>query len=221
MNSDNIREWAIYLDNSRREWFLTLIEPLVQCILGPLQSDEMGAAVHTVEQQEGPYDGENILLFSENDESEHIHRRLSFLPEYVRNVKIYQETSMSFATLFVLFFLLSCLMMVFLSCFYHNQKTSPMFISPRRHRLPNLVPPPLPVDSMFSWVQIILFMSDEEIISRIGYDALVFLRFHRLALRCIVKMAIFSILVLLPLNFTGSEHKQNEFEGVLFTDFMR
>ena len=105
MNSDNIREWAIYLDNSRREWFLTLIEPLVQCILGPLQSDEMGAAVHTVEQQEGPYDGENILLFSENDESEHIHRRLSFLPEYVRNVKIYQETSMSFATLFVLFFL--------------------------------------------------------------------------------------------------------------------
>jgi hypothetical protein len=49
-------------------------------------------------------------------------------------------------------------------------------------------------------------LSDEEIINRIGYDALIFLRFHRLALRCIVKMSVFSFIVLLPLNFTGGGH---------------
>ena len=91
------------------------------------------------------------------------HRRLGFLPAYIEDVSAYRETSMSFATLMMLFTIMSCLMVVFLSCFYHNQKTSPLFISPRRHRLPKLVPPPLPVDRFFSWIKVILFMSDEEV----------------------------------------------------------
>jgi len=91
------------------------------------------------------------------------HRRLGFLPAYIEDVSAYRETSMSFATLVMLFTIMSCLMVVFLSCFYHNQKTSPLFISPRRHRLPKLVPPPLPVDRFFSWIKVILFMSDEEV----------------------------------------------------------
>lgn len=154
------------------------------------------------------------------------HRRLGFLPEYVSNVNAFKETSMSFATLIMLFVTLSCVFLIFLSCFYHNQKTSPLFISPRRHRLPRLVPPPLPVDGYFSWVKVCFFMSDEEIINRIGYDSLVFLRFHRLALRCIVKMSVFSFVVLLPLNFTGGGHANaqdlKEYVGSLFfTDFLR
>lgn len=94
------------------------------------------------------------------------HRRLGFLPAYIEDVSAYRETSMSFATLVMLFTIMSCLMVVFLSCFYHNQKTSPLFISPRRHRLPKLVPPPLPVDRFFSWIKVILFMSDEEVSMR-------------------------------------------------------
>jgi hypothetical protein len=69
-------------------------------------------------------------------------------------------------------------------------------------------------------------MSDEEIIQRIGYDSLIFLRFHRLALRCIVKMSVFSFMVLLPLNYTGGGHaKAQDLKGyvgsLFFTDFLR
>ena len=65
-----------------------------------------------------------------------------------------------------------------------------------------------------------------QIINRARYDSLIFLRFHRLALRCIVKMSVFSFLVLLPLNFTGGGGaKTNDLKGyvdsLLFTDFLR
>ena len=153
-------------------------------------------------------------------------RRLSFLPPYVEDVSAFRETSMSFATLAMLYVIFTCLLAIFMSCFYHNQKTSPLFISPRRHRLPKLVPPPLPVDGFTSWVKICFFLSDEEIINRIGFDSLIFLRFHRLALRCIVKMSVFSFIVLLPLNFTGGGHANaSDLKGyvgsLLFTDFLR
>jgi len=67
---------------------------------------------------------------------------------------------------------------------------------------------------------------NHQIIKRVGFDALIFLRFHRLALRCIVKMSVFSFLVLLPLNFTGGGRaKANDLKGyvdsLLFTDFLR
>jgi hypothetical protein len=153
-------------------------------------------------------------------------RRLSVLPNYVEDVSAFRETSMSLSTLGMLFMILTCILAIFMSCFYHNQKTSPLFISPRRHRLPKLVPPPLPVDGALSWVKICFFLSDEEIINRIGYDSLIFLRFHRLALRCIVKMSVFSFIVLLPLNFTGGGHANaSDLKGyvgsLLFTDFLR
>ena len=75
-------------------------------------------------------------------------------------------------------------------------------------------------------IKICFYISDQEIIERIGYDALIFLRFHRLALRCIVKMSIFSFVVLLPLNYTGGGHANaddlNSYVKSLFlTDFLR
>lgn len=75
-------------------------------------------------------------------------------------------------------------------------------------------------------VKICFLLSDEEIINRVGYDSLIFLGFHRLALRCIVKMSVFSFIVLLPLNFTGGGHANaNNLKtyvgSLLFTDFLR
>lgn len=189
----------------RQQFFLDYVEPVIVFVLGP---------VETVETEHQRMLGDAT------------HRRLGFLPSYVEDVNYLKANSMSFATLAVMYIIMALILLVFLSCFYHNQKTSPLFVSPRRHRLPKLVPPPLPVDGAFSWVRVCLFMSDEEILSRVGFDALIFLRFHRLALRCIVKMSIFSFIVLLPLNFTGggrakAEDLKGYFDSLLFTDFMR
>jgi hypothetical protein len=199
-------QWMIDFVDFRQSLFLQTLEPIVVTLLGP------------------------VVSTMEDYPVRHPHRRLSLLPKYLlyddeNSEKAFQATSMTFASLMMLFFTLSCAFLIFLSCFYHDQKTAPLFISPRRHRLPKLVPPPLPVDGYFSWIKVCLFMSDEEIINRVGYDSLIFLRFHRLALRCIVKMSLFSFVVLLPLNYTGSGNADEQdlkgyVESLFFTDFM-
>eukprot|EP00550_Attheya_septentrionalis_P011715 CAMPEP_0198302568 /NCGR_PEP_ID=MMETSP1449-20131203/55697_1 /TAXON_ID=420275 /ORGANISM="Attheya septentrionalis, Strain CCMP2084" /LENGTH=1146 /DNA_ID=CAMNT_0044004955 /DNA_START=194 /DNA_END=3634 /DNA_ORIENTATION=- len=218
-----IIEGMIHLRDFRQRLFLATVEPVIVMLLGPgknaKENPRSFASSYSTSQSFREWGDSNEAIDSS-------HRRLSFLPKYVLDVSLYHETSMSFASFAMLFLIMGCIFLVFLSCFYHNQKTSPLFISPRRHRLPKLVPPPLPVDSAFSWIRICFYMSDEEIINRIGYDSLIFLRFHRLALRCIVKMSLFSFIVILPLNFTGGGRANaSDLKGyvgtLLFTDFLR
>jgi len=214
--------WMYNFVSFRQRLFLQTIEPIIVFLLGPCQEEEDGYN----DNDDGQQEFTSEFRYSTQSHTDLHHRRLNFVPSYVSDLKAYKETNMSFATLMMLFLCLSATFMVFLSCFYHNQKTSPFFISPRRHRLPKLVPPPLPVDGFFRWVRVCFFLSDEEIINRIGYDSLIFMRFHRLTLRCIVKMSLFSFGVLLPLNFTGGGHANaqdlKEYVGSLFfTDFLR
>ncbi len=131
-NSTNlaIPQWIVAVHNWRVKVFLSTIEPIIVILLGPVEDRQ-----------------DDFISEVASD-----HRRLSILPDYVEDVDAFRETSMSFATLTMLFVIMTCTGLIFLSCFYHNQKTSPLFISPRRHRLPNLVPPPLPVEGPFSWV---------------------------------------------------------------------
>ena len=231
-------EWMYWLVDFRQRLFLQTVEPIIVALLGPATLSEQSTsatqedAYHFSRSLLSSFDSSVRLASSPSSSALHAlssdahHRRLGFFPDYIYNAEAVTVTSMSFATLMMLFVTLSCVFLVFLSCFYHNQKTSPLFVSPRRHRLPKLVPPPLPVDGYFSWVKVCFFLSDEEVINRIGYDSLIFLRFHRLALRCIVKMSVFSFCVLLPLNFTGGRHANaqdlKEYVGALFfTDFLR
>lgn len=204
--------WMVEFIAFRQRLFLWTVEPIIVKILGPVEEENDWIDTTTFN--------------SEYEYNDTLHRRLGFLPEYVENASAFRETSMTFATLITLFVSMSCILVIFLSCFYHNQRTSPLFISPRRHRLPKLVPPPLPIDGYFDWVKVCFYLSDQEIIQRIGYDALIFLRFHRLALRCIVKMSVFSFLVLLPLNYTGAggadaENIKGYVESLFVTDFLR
>ena len=173
--------WMIEFVEFRKRLFLAIVEPVIVTILGPVVvEDEMmmmppefdDIATTTGNINHSSYDyynttltfdtnstaternSSNWMLVEDSTITSYARRRLSFLPSYVEDIDQYRETSMSFATLAMLFVLMSCMLLVFLSCFYHNQKTSPLFISPRRHRLPKLVPPPLPVDGYFSWVRI-------------------------------------------------------------------
>jgi Late exocytosis, associated with Golgi transport len=214
-------QWMHQIVQFRTHVFDHYFEPCIVHMFGPVVVTDT-ATMNGVYN----YTTTDDLLSQEQHTSSYHHRRLNFLPNYVSDItSLAKETSMSFATLIMLFVTMFTLSLIFLSCFYHNQKTSPLFISPRKHRLPQLVPPPLPVDGYFAWMKICFYISDEEIIHRIGYDSLIFLRFHRLALRCIVKMSVFSFVVLLPLNFTGEGHANafdiKEYVGSLFfTDFL-
>jgi hypothetical protein len=215
-----VPQWMIELHQFRKQLFLRAIEPIIESIVGP------STTAHENEHSSSSFHESDYEFSHQKGHADPLHRRLGFLPSYVEDASSFHATSMSFATLTMMYIFMVIILLVFLSCFYHNQKTSPLFVSPRRHRLPKLTPPPLPVDGAFSWVKICLFISDEEIIHKVGFDALIFLRFHRLALRCIVKMSVFSFLVLMPLNFTGGGRaKANDLKGyvdsLLFTDFLR
>jgi hypothetical protein len=126
--------WMVDFIAFRNRLFLQTVEPVIVMLVGPVEDKETAAAAMALRVDE-------------------THRRLSFLPSYVEDISALRETSMSFATLMMLFVIMGCILLIFLSCFYHNQKTSPLFISPRRHRLPKLVPPPLPIDGYFDWVR--------------------------------------------------------------------
>mmetsp|Transcript_3109 Transcript_3109/g.5787 ORF Transcript_3109/g.5787 Transcript_3109/m.5787 type:complete len:1064 (-) Transcript_3109:263-3454(-) len=197
-------QWVVDFHQFRKALFLRTVEPVIEYLLGPAEEQD------TV----------NVILAHDG------RRRLGLLPHYVQDMSVFRETSMSFATLVMLFTIMTCVLLIFLSCFYHNQKTAPLFASPRRHRLPKLVPPPLPVDGTFTWIKVCFYMSDEEIINRVGFDSLIFIRFHRLALRCIVKMSVFSFIVLLPLNYTGGGHAsasdlKEYVDSLVFSDFLK
>ena len=142
----DIPQWMIDAHSFRQQLFLRTIEPIIVLLLGPVVVDN-----------------------DTNDRAAAIdssHRRWSFLPSWVENPNYssnHTSMTMTFATLTMMYIIMSVILLVFLSCFYHNQKTSPLFVSPRRHRLPKLVPPPLPVDGAFSWMKVCLLLSDEEV----------------------------------------------------------
>ena len=146
-----IPQWMTDMHHFRKRLFLRVVEPIIVFLLGPATND--------------PNDRHHAGASSSSmmDHADPTHRRLGFLPSYVEDVNYLRASSMSFATLTMMLIIMAVILLVFLSCFYHNQKTSPLFVSPRRHRLPKLVPPPLPVDGAFSWVRVCLFMSDEEV----------------------------------------------------------
>ncbi len=148
----SVPQWLIDLHDFRKRLFLQTIEPIIELLLGPAAHNNN----HSTEYNE--FDATISI-----DPVDAQHRRLSFLPSYVEDVSYLRANSMTFATLTMMLIIMFIISLVFLSCFYHNQKTAPLFVSPRRHRLPKLVPPPLPVDGPFSWVKVCLFISDEEV----------------------------------------------------------
>ena len=139
-------------------------------------------------------------------------RGLASYPSYLEATSTQLDTKMNIVSFFFLAIIALVMIGTFVSCFMHSLLTSPLFTSARRHRLPLLVPPPLPTQTFLGWAKACFYMSDEEIARRVGYDSLIFLRFHRLSLRCLVKISLFSLFVLLPINFTGGEVRPQDNE---------
>ena len=157
----SVPQWVIDLHDFRQRLFLRTIEPIIELFLGPASASSNNN--YNINNNHDHYYDYNYDPTETTAAVDAQHRRLSFLPSYVEDVNYLRTNSMTFATLCMMLMIMTIISIVFLSCFYHNQKTAPLFVSPRRHRLPNLVPPPLPVDGPFSWVKVCLFISDEEV----------------------------------------------------------
>ncbi len=158
----SVPQWVIDLHDFRQRLFLRTIEPIIELFLGPASANNNSNSYHNNNNNHDHY----YDYYDPTEKTAVVdaqHRRLSFLPSYVEDVNYLRTNSMTFATLCMMLMIMTIISIVFLSCFYHNQKTAPLFVSPRRHRLPKLVPPPLPVDGPFSWVKVCLFISDEEV----------------------------------------------------------
>lgn len=146
--------WMVEFVAFRKRLFMRTVEPIIVTLLGPVEEDWIPNSPATVE----------FINNFEHHNDETMHRRLSFMPTFnwtsfnltdlIENDHSFEKRNndMNFATFITLFVTMSCVFAVFLSCFYHNQNSSPLFISPRRHRLPKLVPPPLPIEGYFDWV---------------------------------------------------------------------
>jgi hypothetical protein len=93
------------------------------------------------------------------------HRKLISWSSYLQTHSTQLETSMNLASFFYLVLLSLVIMTTFLACFIHSSKTSPLFLTPRMHRLPNLTPPPLPAvntaGTFLAWVRVCFYVSDE------------------------------------------------------------
>lgn len=174
MTMIEIPQWMIDAHHFRKRLFLRTVEPIIVFLFGPAigRNNDYDAIIidddvnSTTSNNDHYYYYNNATSDSESFSSASNHRRLSFLPSWVENPNYssnHTSMTMTFATLTMMYIIMSVILLVFLSCFYHNQKTSPLFVSPRRHRLPKLVPPPLPVDGALSWMKVCLLMSDEEV----------------------------------------------------------
>lgn len=136
--------WMVDFVAFRKRLFLRVVEPVIVGILGPVtEKHDMHSTM--------PFalsDNNNLWNFNNSGSEDywnysssvnhsvfHVqeatmqHRRLgssSFLPDYVEDASLLRETSMSssmsFATLITLFVTMASILLIFLSCFYHNQK---------------------------------------------------------------------------------------------------
>jgi hypothetical protein len=121
--------WMINFVAFRKRIFLRVVEPVIVGILGPAAEYNPMSTVPSSAFRDAFSKSKNLLNQSSFSNSTALdspevtmHRRLSFLPDYVEDASSFRETSMSFATLITLFITMASILLIFLSCFYHNQK---------------------------------------------------------------------------------------------------
>eukprot|EP00977_Amphora_coffeiformis_P007985 scaffold1803_cov92-Amphora_coffeaeformis.AAC.8 len=94
-NATAAPQWMYNFVAFRKRLFLQTIEPIIVLLLGPCEDDDEATTAETLH---APH-------------TDLHHRRLNFVPSYVSDLKAYKETSMSFATLMMLFLCLSATFM--------------------------------------------------------------------------------------------------------------
>lgn len=87
------------------------------------------------------------------------------------------------------------------------RKNSVLFLNRYKKRLINLNRVPTkPSSSLFSWIPLIFFISDDEILTMVGLDGYMLLRYISICLRISSFFSFFGIAILLPIYYTGDNN---------------
>lgn len=129
-------------------------------------------------------------------------RRLDWLlPSWLEDVNAYDQSmdedlsvvGYTIAVNIIILFL-------FLLFFSIYRMYSPSTFTPKVDMMPQRTPPRIPNDTLFGWIKDLYNIDDDVVIDKAGYDVLFLLRFYRLSLRVFMCQALFSWIVLLPIN---------------------
>eukprot|EP00586_Coscinodiscus_wailesii_P016281 CAMPEP_0172519154 /NCGR_PEP_ID=MMETSP1066-20121228/291244_1 /TAXON_ID=671091 /ORGANISM="Coscinodiscus wailesii, Strain CCMP2513" /LENGTH=176 /DNA_ID=CAMNT_0013301681 /DNA_START=1891 /DNA_END=2421 /DNA_ORIENTATION=+ len=112
-------EWMYELQSFRKQLFLKTVEPIIVYLLGPVETEEAPTEnrhhqkTHNSSSTVPEALSNDIVRTAETATSPAPRRRLGFLPNYVEDVSKFRETSVSFATLAMLFVMMIGLMLLF------------------------------------------------------------------------------------------------------------
>lgn len=129
-------------------------------------------------------------------------RRLDWLlPDWLEDVDAYSQTlnedmiSVYYTVLVnVCVFVLCALLYTTIRQYY------PKMYAPKADMFPDRVPPLLPRDTYFGWVEGIINIDDKTIIDKGGYDILFLIRFYRLGFKIMAWSSLYCIAILIPIN---------------------
>lgn len=91
----------------------------------------------------------------------------------------------------------------------------PRMYSPLWYLYPDKSATPMPSAPMFAWMVELFNIEEDLIVEKAGYDVLYFIRFYKLSFKIFASVAIYTLIVILPINYTGGggAESQNEFEA--------
>ena len=74
---------------------------------------------------------------------------------------------------------------------------------------------PIPLDRKpFSWIRAIKDVKEQDLVEKIGLDAVVFLRFLRMIRNMFIVLSIFGCAILIPVNLTGQHGSYEDWDDV-------
>ncbi|CAG8620765.1 2029_t:CDS:2 [Funneliformis mosseae] len=98
---------------------------------------------------------------------------------------------------------------------WNRRKKSMQYLYTPRTRLAKNPSPPIP-SGLFSWIRATIFLSDEFYLKNVGLDALMYIRFLRMAFQFVLLNALTVGLILMPIHYTynNKDGDKKEDDGV-------
>ncbi|CAM9825412.1 unnamed protein product, partial [Discosporangium mesarthrocarpum] len=133
------------------------------------------------------------------------HQRLDiFVPHQYESASAFHQTEwVDVDTISITMVANAVLAFLCLAYFWRSRLHDPGHFSSRRRWRPYRTPPDLPNNGFFSWIRPLMSIPEDEILRYAGFDAMILLRFYKLAFKVFGTFAFYGLLVIVPANVQG------------------